>query len=397
MKTKTKQVLYLSGAPRVSTRSDAEMAGPRAHVLGVIAGFEAAGFEVERFIVGDRLPRWWSGSGSEALLTASVIRTLTADLARIALGWLNGRRARKTSGEGWIYERFATLQGLGRSLRSARRPWIIETNGIIFAEAHRDRKSLILSGLARRRELKAYRDCDILICISERLKEILVREGISEGKIVVVPNGVDVELFDPRRQAARRWSSDYTIGSVGYLIEWQRLDLLISAVARLRSAGIPVSAVIVGDGPERANLEATAQASGAADAIHFVGRVPADQVPGYIAGFDVGYSATGATAGTGNYRSPLKLYEYMAMAKPVISSRCADARELVEEGRTGFFFEDSVESVQEAILRAHAARQRHEEMGALAREVILRDHSWAARVRTIISEVESRLGEPIDP
>ena len=45
---------YLSGAPRVSTRDDAEMIGPKNHVLGIISGFQENGWKVDRFIVGDR-------------------------------------------------------------------------------------------------------------------------------------------------------------------------------------------------------------------------------------------------------------------------------------------------------------------------------------------------------
>ena len=86
------RVAYLSGAPRVSTQPDAEAAGPRAHVLGVIGGFEAAGWKVDRFIVGDQMPRSWSSRGSERRLSGNPVRTLVADLVRLVLNLLNTRR-----------------------------------------------------------------------------------------------------------------------------------------------------------------------------------------------------------------------------------------------------------------------------------------------------------------
>nr|MDP9479668.1 hypothetical protein [Actinomycetota bacterium] len=64
-----KRLGYLSAAPRVSTRPDAEAGGPRSHVLGVIRAFESLGWSVNRFIVGDRMPKGVAGGGSEKALS----------------------------------------------------------------------------------------------------------------------------------------------------------------------------------------------------------------------------------------------------------------------------------------------------------------------------------------
>ena len=106
---------YLSAGPRVSTRQTAEMGGPRSHVIGIIKGFQAQGWEVKQFIVGDRLPSTLSGKGSEAQLTQSQFKTFLADLVRIAIGAINARQAWRELGDrvDWAYERFAAFQSLG--------------------------------------------------------------------------------------------------------------------------------------------------------------------------------------------------------------------------------------------------------------------------------------------
>ncbi|MFB2918683.1 MULTISPECIES: hypothetical protein [Aerosakkonema] len=115
MHNQQKRLGYISAAPRVSTRLDAEMGGPRSHVMGIIKGFQAQGWEVKQFIVGDRLPSTISGKGSEAQLTQSQFKTFLADLARMAMGALNANEAWRELGDrvDWVYERFAAFQSLG--------------------------------------------------------------------------------------------------------------------------------------------------------------------------------------------------------------------------------------------------------------------------------------------
>ena len=90
---------YLSAGPRVSTRPGAEAGGPRSHVLGTIQGFESLGWEVKRFIAGDRVPRKWTSTGSRQAISSSVPRALAADVARLALGVKNANLAWREIGQ----------------------------------------------------------------------------------------------------------------------------------------------------------------------------------------------------------------------------------------------------------------------------------------------------------
>jgi glycosyltransferase involved in cell wall biosynthesis len=216
----------------VSTRPEAELAGPRAHILGVINAFRALSWEVRPFIVGDRVPRHWITSGSEQAISKNWWRPLAADVLRLTMGARNAYKTRREL-EGkvdWVYERFATMQALGRALQQQNEPWILETNALLFHEAKADRHSVFLNGLARYKELQAYRQCDVLVCVSETLKQIIVELGIDANKIIVVPNGVDTELYNPCRQEAYRRHNGFTIGFVGSLSPWQALHLLLEAV-----------------------------------------------------------------------------------------------------------------------------------------------------------------------
>jgi glycosyltransferase involved in cell wall biosynthesis len=380
---------YLSGAPRVSTRADAELAGPRAHVLGVIAGFEAAGWTVDRYIVGDRAPAFVARD-SERVVRRGWATTLAVDGARLVLRQRSAAAAYLAlkGRVDWVYERFALFQALGTPFVRRGTPWILETNALLADEASRERSSVVLHQTARRLEREAYHACTALVAVSEALAQRLVEAmDVPREKIIVVPNGVDVARFDPVGVVPRSLGPGFRIVFAGSLAPWQGLDALLRALVDVRAI-----AVIAGDGPARAGLETLALELGVSARVRFLGHVAPDEVPAVLAGGDVcfvGHTDRGNSSET--FRSPLKLYEYLAMGKPVISSAVPDAVATITEGENGFLFQpDDMGSLVRAIERAMAAPLAA--LGANARRDAVARHSWQARVQGMIAEVESRLG-----
>ncbi len=386
---------YLSGAPRISTHPEAEISGPRAHILGCIRAKEALGWQVNPFIVGDRVPTAWVTGKSERAMSGGVPRALALDLARIVLGMKYAREAWSELGGqvDWVYERFAPFQALGKPFKRRGVPWVLETHAPLFYEAKTERKTTVLHGLARRLEVQAYRDCDALVCVTEALKSLVIEaSGISADKVIVVPNGVDTERFNPKRAKPKRPFPHLTVGFVGRLYSWHGLDLLLSAIHELKLEGIPVGLVVVGDGLMRPEWEALAQTLELGSQVAFVGQVPWSEVPDYIAGFDVGYTGQIKMQVGKMYHSPLKLYEYMAMAKPVVASAFEDARRTLEEGKTGFLYAPGdKEDLKRALTQAHHQRQQLAAMGDRARQIAIDHHSWVARMDKMMNELEEIL------
>jgi glycosyltransferase involved in cell wall biosynthesis len=395
-----RRLAYLSGAPRVSTHPEAEASGARSHVLGTLGAFEQLGWKVERFIVGDALPQSWTTSGSQRVASRTFTRRLGADAMRLVLRWVNSRRVRRAfrGRVDLIYERFGAFQALGSACRQGGTPWVLETNGPLFYEAKVERKSLVLSALARRMERKAYRDCDLLVCISETLKGILVDScGLPAEKVVVIPNGVDTAFFDPARYEPRRLFSGFTVGFVGNLYAWAGLNLHFEAVAELRQAGLEISTVVIGDGVMRERWENQVRSLGISDHVVFTGRLPQPSVPHYIAGFDVGYSGQVALQLGTMYGSPIKIYEYMSMAKPAIASAFWDAQRVIHDDIDGFLFApNDKESLKATLHRAYNAQEGLARMGAAARAEVVAHHSWTARARSLLDAID-RLQPTLGP
>lgn len=395
------RVGYLSAGLRASTRPESREGGPRAHMLGVINGFEHFGWSVERFIVGDgtRAATHFdaSGSGSGRDRTFG-LAGIAADVARFGgIGPVNAQRAwRRLGGHvDLVYERSAPLQSLGQQFHRRGVPWVLETNSLQFLEAKSDRSSLSLPGLARYQETRAYQACDVLVCVTDVLKDMIVREAhVPHEKIIVIPNGVDVARFDPAQHRQRERSDELVVGFVGLLYPWQGIDHLIRALAGL-PADVHIRAVVVGDGPLRRDWEELARSSGVADRIQFTGRADWNDVPAHIASFDITFS--GHQPGLSDarvYFSPLKLYEYMAMAKPVIASGTEDATRLLSADDIGYLYPvGDVDGLRAALLAAWNDRAGLHERGQRARALILREHTWDARVRLLIATMMPKLAE----
>lgn len=129
------------------------------------------------------------------------------------------------------------------------------------------------------------RSADAVICYTDRGRDAVVAGGIDPARVFVTRNTLDTEMLlrvdaavTPERLAALRrelaLGDDPTVVFVGRLLEGKRVDVLIDACRLLREGGTPCRLLIVGDGPERAALEARAgEVAIASRAVVFAGAV----------------------------------------------------------------------------------------------------------------------------
>ena len=380
---------YLSGAPRVSTRDESESVGPRAHVVGMIRGFEMCGLEVRRFIVGDRAAKAASGPGTERMLSSSLAVRAAADIARLGIRFAAQVMARRRLGHDlrFVYERFGAFQALGRAFQRRGVPWVLETNALYFIEALSDRRAILFWRLERLLELRAYRQCDVLVVISSSLRDQVIEAGVHR-EMLVVPNGVEASLFDSVERPLRR-EGEARVVFVGSAISAQGVDVLLHAVAILREQQVPIKCLIVGDGPELGAWKTMALDLKLGPIVEFVGRVPWSEVPRITTSCDVGFVGPRPTSTSSMYHSSLKLYEYLASGLSVVARREPEVVRLLEG--TGYIFEpDDPASCADAIQAAIIDRRNDPELPERARSLARRE-SWQARAESVITEVTSRL------
>jgi len=171
---------------------------------------------------------------------------------------------------------------------------------------------------------------DAVICVSEQTEAIMRRAGCREGRVFLVRNGHWAPPALPRADARRRLGLDdgaLVVGWVGRLSVEKGADLLLDALAR--GGTMPAcEVVLVGDGPERAALEARARASGtgrgaALARVRFAGR--RDDAPTLVSAFDV-LALSSRREGT-----PMVVLEAMAAGVPVVAFGVGGVPQVVDE------------------------------------------------------------------
>ncbi|WP_431282816.1 glycosyltransferase family 4 protein [Humitalea sp. 24SJ18S-53] len=189
---------------------------------------------------------------------------------------------------------------------------------------------------ARGAILRAIRDADALIAVSQGLKDGLVALGASAARVTVLRNGVDLDAFRPpgdraATRAALGLGDGPALLSVGHLIERKGHDRIIAALPSLPGHGL----LIVGDGPDRAALGALAERLGVADRVRFEGPRPHAALPTYYGAADALILAS-SREGWANV-----LLEAMACGTPAIASPAWGSREAVRAPEAGLVLPDA--------------------------------------------------------
>jgi PEP-CTERM/exosortase A-associated glycosyltransferase len=240
--------------------------------------------------------------------------------------------------------------------------------------------------LTRQMENRVVAQADAVAVICEGLRDDLVARGFPADKIMVSPNGVDLELFgtpvpaDPARAEALGLTGKTVLGFIGSFYPYEGLDDLIAAMPLLIAHNPDIRLLLVGGGPAEADLRAQAEASPAAHAIRFVGRVPHSEVEHYYSLTDILVYPRKAMRLTETV-TPLKPLEAMAQGRLVAASNVGGHRELIADGVTGTLFApDDPQAMADALAGLIAGREGWDERRATARRFVAKERNWARNV-----------------
>ena len=255
--------------------------------------------------------------------------------------------------------------------------------------------------LIRMLETRAARQADAVAVICEGLRKDLVARGIEADKIIVAPNGVDMTLFGnplaPDRDIARKLglAGADVVGFIGSFYDYEGLDDLIAAMPLLIAKRPKAQLLLVGGGPMEEALKAQAEASPAAERIHFIGRVPHEEVDRYYSLIDVLAYPRKAMRLT-ELVTPLKPLEAMAQRKLVVASNVGGHRELIEDGVTGSLFPaGDPQALADALDALFANRGKWEQRRDVARRFVERDRNWSSNISRYVPVYQRLTGKAL--
>jgi PEP-CTERM/exosortase A-associated glycosyltransferase len=240
--------------------------------------------------------------------------------------------------------------------------------------------------LTRALETYVFRHADAVTCICEGLRADIVARGVSQDRVTVIPNAVDIESFGESAGYDQQLASEIgvagkpVIGFLGSFYAYEGLDLAIEALPRMRAQIPDLVLLLVGGGPQESNLKAQAERLGLADSVIFTGRVPHDQVQRYYDLVDVLVYPRHAMRLT-DLVTPLKPLEAMAQRRVLVASDVGGHRELIVDGLTGRLFKaGDKEAFADAVVDMFAKRDQWDGFRRAGREFVENERNWQASV-----------------
>lgn len=331
----SKGILYLDANIPIG----AAVGGSVAHTRGVIDGFVGGGFEVDH------------ASGKTFFNDMEGVRTLKVpcgafaafppELNYYAFNRVFDRYAERFATArqyAFIYQRMSVHNFTGATLRRRLRiPLILEYNGSeVWTAANWD-KRLRLHEMAAYAERACLANADLIVTVSNPLAEELAIAGVSRDRIVVYPNCIDPKIFDPDRfslgetldlRKQLKVPIDACVATfIGTFGAWHGIVFLAKAIRRLIDVDQAwvikrrLHFLLIGDGLKMVEVRALLGEAPYSDFVTFTGAIPQANAASHLAASDFFLCPHVPNPdGSAFFGSPTKLFEYMAMARPIIAS-----------------------------------------------------------------------------
>lgn len=246
--------------------------------------------------------------------------------------------------------------------------------------------------LTRALETYALKRADAVTTICEGLRKDIVARGIPADKVTVIPNAVDIDKFalggsaDQALKDKLGLSGSRLIGFIGSFYAYEGLDVLLRAVPKLSARMPDLRVLLVGGGPQDAQLRQLAKDLRIEDKVVFTGRVPHDQVNKYYDLLDVLVYPRLPMRLT-DLVTPLKPLEAMAQGRILAASDVGGHLELIADGKTGVLFRaNDTDSLVEKVAALLESQQKWPELRQAGRNYVETERNWpvsVARYKTI--------------
>lgn len=318
-------------------------------------------------------------------------------LAERALALLSGRSV------SFVYQRYC--YGSTAGIRLARRlgaPFVLEYNGSEVWIGRNWGRPTSYGGLARRIEDVLVEAADLVVVVSRALADELRDRGVPEQRVLVNPNGVDIERYSPSVdggpvRARYGLSAARVVGFIGTFGRWHGAEMLAEAfgrlIARRPDLRADVRLLMIGDGVTMPAVKARLEQHRVQPLTALTGIVPQEAGPEHLAACDVLVSPHVPNAdGSPFFGSPTKLFEYMAMGKGIVASDLDQIGDVLEHAATGLLVPPGdADSLAAAIERLIDDAQFARRLGASARAAAVARHSWTQHTRRIVEALEQRV------
>ncbi len=235
-----------------------------------------------------------------------------------------------------------------------------------------------------------------IIVITDEMKARYTELGCSDSKVVVLPNTTNTAVFDGYpvyEPIIQKHTSEFTMVYTGTINLHRGLGFLLDSMPLvLRHCNVRL--ILVGEGRIRPELEAQAESLGIADHVFFEGWRPQAEIKSYVLASDVCLIPLVKCEQT-DAAAAHKLFHYMYLERPLITTNCTHMQRVVEETGCGIVVPyGDHEALASSIIELYRNPSRRKQMGINGHQAVKKRYNWARSVRSLIEmyhgmEIES--------
>ncbi len=290
-----------------------------------------------------------------------------------------------------VYERSEYLQSASvRVVKKHKIKYFLEINAPFIEEMKGFEGVSIWHNLAHKKEKKKCQNADKIIVVSSALKKFIVEKySINESKIFIQPNCINPNKIKLNNENVAEISNQYhlngykVIGFVGSILPHHGVDILIEAFNLVFHKNIKTKLLIVGDGSIVSHLKTTINKLNLQNNVIFTGKIPHHLVFNYIQIMDVCVMAK-----SNWYGSPIKIFEYAAIGKPVIAPNTLPLQDVMVNNENGIVAEMNAESIANAIQYLLENKDEANKMAETFKQQVLDKYTWQQAAKNIITLCE---------
>jgi glycosyltransferase involved in cell wall biosynthesis len=289
-----------------------------------------------------------------------------------------------------IYERAYYIQTSGINVaKKFKIKHYLEVNAPYTEETTEFEKArTVFARTAEEREEKQLISPDKIFVVSSALRDYFTDKikGINQKNIIVTPNCVNPEKIKVdttlRIKIEEKYGlKDYTVvGFVGSIFPYHGVDILIDAFNEVYKKNEKIKLLIVGDGLIAPQLKKHAQTLEAANHIIFTGNVSHSDIFSYIDLMDIT-----VLADTKWYCSPIKIFEYGALAKAVIAPDTKAVRDVITNNVDGTLIKPDRSTLTDTLSGLIKNKEAREAMASNFKNKILREYTWVKNAENILA------------
>jgi glycogen synthase len=254
-------------------------------------------------------------------------------------------------------------------------PSIIKIDDAIYE------KSTGLKSIQRKIEkimnAKTLQNSSKILVVNEEVKKIVIDYyNIQNEKILVIPNGVEISLF----KGTKTYDKKLVLFS-GVMYKHRGIDVLLEAAPKVIEKVPEAKFILLGDGDEMNEMKNIANQKKIAKNIIFTGWINRDKIPQELKNASIGIGPLKLTTVTKN-ALPIKVLEYMASGLPIIAKRGTLPKDILDDGKNGFFI-DNVKELEEKLILLLNNLELNKQMSKKSIEMIQK-FSWEKIIESII-------------